>query len=416
MCNPFFSWKKEKKLYLCSITNDSYMKNILLILCAPFLSLAANSQALTETDSDETKTVLERVTGKEQSLSGHMNLLLNSMGSALFTDGELDCARFSINGVRMVIHGNFHEKFSYYFRQSYTRNFAPMETDNVSMALEQMILGWKPNSTIALEIGKQCMQLGGYEYWVAANRVRFYSDFNSTMTSYQTGVNMAISPHPNHTVNLQFLNNRASMEEDYYPFGLPEGKELTKAPFIGVLNYDGYLIDRALNLRYAVAAAPLTKGRPQVFVTAGNTWEKGPVLAYLDIMYAYEGIDTKGLISNLSANRPEGGVTAQYASYLSTIANFDYRIHAHWNLYLKGAYETTRVLRSNACYQKGLYTRTWSAQACAEYFPIKGEDFRVFLHLLYKRSGATHHARALGATDHDSQRISIGMEYKIPVF
>lgn len=395
---------------------NNTMNNILFLMGAASLPLSAAAQALQET-ATEPPTLVERISGKETSpLSSHLKLQLNSMGSALFTDGELERARFSINGVRMVIQGQFHENFSYYFRQSYTRNFSPTETDDVSMALEQMILTWKPSRRLTLDIGKQCMQLGGYEFWVAANRVRFYSDFNSTMSSYQTGVNFGVHLSPDHTLNLQALNYRPATEAAYYTYGLPEGMELTKAPFIGILNYDGYFADRALNLRYAVAGAPLANGRPQYFVTAGNTWEKGRVLAYLDVMYAYEGIDSKGLISQLSANRPEGGTTAQYASYLSTIANLDYRIHPQWNLYVKGAYETARVLRSNGCYRKGLYTRTWSVQGCVEYFPIKGEDFRFFLHVLHKQSGTTHLARTLGATDHDTQRISLGLEYVIPVF
>lgn len=392
------------------------MKNAWYIGCCSFMALTAVAQEPLVTPGEGT-TLVEKLTGEDKPLlSSHMNLQFNTMASVPFTNGKLDNAHFSINGVRMEIHGKFHEQFNYYFRQSYTRNFIPMEVDNVSMAVEQMKIGWNVHPRLQLEIGKQCMQLGGYEFWVAANRVRFYSDFNSTMSSYQTGINAAIGLHPNHTLNLQFLNYRLATEEAYYVYGLPAGITLTEAPFISVLNYDGYFADRALNLRYAVAGGPLAKGRPQVFVTMGNTWEKGPILAYLDLMYAYEGLDSKGLISTLSARRPEGGTTAQYASYLSAIANFDYRINSHWNLYVKGAYETARVLRSNACYQKGLYTRTWSAQACAEYFPIQGEDFRVFMHFLYKKSGTTRLAQSIGAADQDAQRISIGLEYVIPVF
>ncbi len=191
---------------------NNTMNNILFLMGAASLPLSAAAQALQE-PATEPPTLVERISGKETSpLSSHLKLQLNSMGSALFTDGELERGGCSISGWGMVFQGLFHENFSYYFRQSYTRNFSPTETDDVSMALEQMILTWKPSRRLTLDIGKQCMQLGGYEFWVAANRVRFYSDFNSTMSSYQTGVNFGVHLSPDHTLNLQALNYRPATE------------------------------------------------------------------------------------------------------------------------------------------------------------------------------------------------------------
>ena len=35
------------------------------------------------------------------------------------------------------------------------------------------------------------------------------------------------------------------------------------------------------------------------YLTAGNVYEKGPVIAYIDVMYSREGLDSKGIISDL---------------------------------------------------------------------------------------------------------------------
>lgn len=185
---------------------------------------------------------------------------------------------------------------------------------------------------------------------------------------------------------------------------------------LSTANWDGYFFDRGLNLRYSVSWGQLADKRNILYLTAGNVWEKGPVLAYVDFMYSREGLDSKGLVSELSASRPEGGVTAQHVSYFATIANFDYRVHRHWNLYVKGAYETGSVYKANGFYEKGLYRRTWNVQACAEYFPMENSELLIFLHLLYKNHGLTQRAKALGADDYSSQRISLGLVYTIPVF
>ena len=63
----------------------------------------------------------------------------------------------------------------------------------------------------ALTVGKQAIQLSGYEYWVDAIRVREFSDFNNYIECYQAGVNGAVSLSPTQTLNLQVVNNSAGM-------------------------------------------------------------------------------------------------------------------------------------------------------------------------------------------------------------
>ena len=109
-------------------------------------------------------------------------------------------------------------------------------------------------------------------------------------------------------------------------------------------------------------------------------------------------------------------VTAQNTEYFTLIGNVDYRIHPHWNVYVKGVYETARVYKSNGTFEKGLYKSSWNAQACVEYFPMKNSELLIFAHLLYKGYNLTNRAQALGGISPDKQRFSIGLVYSIPVF
>ena len=67
-----------------------------------------------------------------------------------------------------------------------------------------------------------------------------------------------------------------------------------------------------------------TTGRRQdiYYLTAGNVYEKGPVIAYIDVMYSREGLDSKGIISDLQGPVVVTPATAENAEYFSTIANF----------------------------------------------------------------------------------------------
>ena len=365
----------------------------------------------------EGKTLLERVTKEGKSIaSSSMNLQFYTSAAAYLTDGKLDEAAFKINAVRLEILGSFGKDFSYHFRQSFNKYSNPHVLDKLSSSVECALVNWKMNRRFKLTVGKQALQLGGYEYWVNSIKVREFSDFNNNIACYQARVNGAVSLSPTQQLNFQVVNNRGGDEDETFLYGRPEEVGKVRVPMLSTANWDGYFFDRGLNLRYSVSWGQLADKRNILYLTAGNVWEKGPVLAYVDFMYSREGLDSKGLVSELSASRPEGGVTAQHVSYFATIANFDYRVHRHWNLYVKGAYETGSVYKANGFYEKGLYRRTWNVQACAEYFPMENSELLIFLHLLYKNHGLTQRAKALGADDYSSQRISLGLVYTIPVF
>lgn len=392
------------------------MKKTLLtiLLAASLLTLAAQEPLIRP---EEGKTLLERVTNEKRSItSASMNLQFYTSAAAYLTDGTLDEAAFKINAVRLEILGSFGKNFSYQFRQSYNKYSNPYALDNLSSSVECALVNWRMKERFTLTVGKQAIQFGGYEYWTNAINIREFSEFNDYLACYQAGINGSIQLTPDQQLNVQVVNNRSGNDDETFLYGRPEGVGEVRVPMLSTLNWDGYFFDRGLNLRYSLSWGELADKRSIFYLTAGNVWEKGPVVAYIDLMYSREGLDSKGLISSLSANRPEGGTTAQHVAYLTTIANLDYRVHTHWNLYLKGAYETGRVYKANGPYEQGLYRRTWNVQACAEYFPMKNSELLIFLHLLHKQHNLTRRAKALGAEAYSSQRISLGLVYTIPVF
>ena len=168
---------------------------------------------------------------------------------------------------------------------------------------------------------------------------------------------------------------------------------------------------------YSASAGQQAKGKNIYYLMCGNIYEKGPIIAYLDVLYSREGIDSQQRVTTLQG--PDMGflpVTAQNTQHFTVIADCDYQFHPKWNAYLKGAYETAGVYESNGVFSKGRYITSWNGQACVEWFPItQDKGFKVFAHYVYKGHNLSEKAKTLGAAMPHTQRVSLGIQYIIPV-
>ena len=349
-------------------------------------------------------------------VSAHMNLEFYTSAAAYFTEGSLDEAAFKINRVRLEILGSFSKEFNWHFRQSFNKYSNPHALDNLSSSIEYAYVNWKPSEKFNLTVGKQFVAMGGYEYYLNSNKIREFSEFNDYVAAYQAGVSAAFNPLPTQELVLQVTNFRSGEDKDMYVYGRPEGIAKAKVPVLATLNWNGLFADKSIHLRYAASWGQQAEGKNILYLTAGNIYEKGPVVAYVDVMYSRQGLDNHCTISDMQGPMVENPVTAQNTEYLSVIADFDYRFHPHWNAYIKGAYETAGVYKANGLFEKGLYRTTWNLQGCVVFFPMANSELMIFGHVLHKGHKLTDRARALGAIAPDTQRISVGLVYTIPVF
>ncbi len=369
------------------------------------------------TPNDSVDTVLDKLfPNAHADLSSHMNLEFYTSAAAYLTEGNFDEAAFKINRVRLEIIGSFNKTLSYHFRQSFNSYGEHHALDNLSSSVELAYINWELNPKWKLTVGKQFMALGGYEYYVSAIRVREFSQFNDNVACYQAGVTATWNPSPTQEWAVQVLNHRNGEDKDAYLYGRPESVERAKVPVISSLSLNQTFADESVRLLYAASFGQLAQGRNILYLTSGHVYEKGPILAYLDLMYSRQGLDSQGIVSGLQGPLVETPSTAQNAEYFSIIANFDYRIHPNWNVYVKGAYETAGIYKANGIFEKGVYRTTWNAQACVEYFPMKNSELKIFGHFLYKGHHLENRARALGAISPHTQRISLGLVYTLPVF
>lgn len=402
------------------------------LFCLITDSWAQNQAPMLDSTSTE-PSLYERIAGQNaQELSSHMNFNFCTTEHTDFQNFEFTESKFKIRRMRWEIYGDIAPTLSFHFRQNLNGSFELSGMENINNSIEMAFVRWKPTEKVELMIGKQFLNVSGYECWVNGVDVREFSDFNDYFNPCRAGVTANFHFTPDQMLGLQLANSIPNTLDKYLPYNVPTSIEKSKAPLIAGAQWIGYFADKALMLQYSASFGNMAKNKNQLMLTGGNVWKKGPVTAYLDFMYSREGLDTKGLVSQLSDlttaaegnAQPWAPVSAQNVEYFTTIANIDYRVHKNWNVFVKGAFETAGVYESNGLknnqeilFPKGLYKRTWNGQLCAEYIPMPERDnLRFYAHLLYKKYNYTSLGKQLGAANNDMQRITLGLVYTIPVF
>ena len=386
------------------------------------MAAAAQNQTLIS-QNDSIPSIVERIIEQREGgykirkIKSNINLEFYTTANAYFTDGKFDEMSFKMNRVRLEFVGKLNENLSYHFRQSFNKYTNPYSMDNLSSSIEYANITWHTSEKFSLVAGKQFVAHAGYEGYVNGVLVREFSDFNNNTEIYQAGLKGVYYFTPDQLLMMQVTNIRSASDHDIYLYGLPDGVEPAKVPLMATVNWNGYFADRAIHLMYSASVGQQAKGRNIYYLMCGNIFEKGPVLAYLDVLYARCGLDYQQRITTLQGQgRGMLPVTAQNTQYLTFIANVDYQFHPKWNVYVKGAYETAGVYEANGVFAKGRYMTSWNAQACVEWFPFtEDKGFKVFAHYLYKGHHLTQNADALMAVMPHTQRASLGIVYVIPV-
>ena len=382
-----------------------------LLVLLPLGIQAQNIPLISERDS--VKTVYERIVEKPKEVKSHINLEFVSSANAYFTNNNYDEFSFKTNRVRLEILGQLNDQLSYHFRQSFNRYHNPNAVDNLPSSIEYAYMKWKKDKFEIIG-GKQFVALSGYEGYVNGIKVREFSEFNNNIEIFQTGLSGVYNFSETQFVILQAANLRAAQDADVLKYGLPQGFAPAKAPILSTASWHGMFADKAIYLMYSASVGQVAKGKNIYYLTCGNIYEKGPILAYLDVLYSRSAVDIQQRVTFL--NGTGAPQTAQNTEYLTFIANFDYQFNPKLNAYIKGAYERAGVYEANGVFAKGHYMTSWNAQACLEWFPFTvDKGFKVFAHYVYKGHQLAENASALNAVMPHTQRASIGVQYIIPV-
>ncbi len=386
---------------------------ILLFICNS-LSLAAQIYYLPERDSS-TVSAFEYATKQIKKTNAFkLDLEMHATFNTEFIEKKFDNAAFRFNQIKIETTGKIGNRLFYWYRQQLNNENQTMSLENLPRSIDYGLIGIRLSDKFTLIAGKQALDLGGFEYDLNELDVYEYSDMNEYTDCYYTGLSLIYHPTESQEFRIQATDNRIGSMEDQYGL-LPDHIENSKAPLYYSVNWNSSYWDELLNLRYSFNAGEQAKKNWMYMTYIGNNISTGGIDAYFDIMYSRGDIDQLGILSELLAG-DENSTRLLNTDYFSLVAEVNYQWNPKWNVFAKGMYETASVFKSYDDMVKGKYRTAYGYQGGIEYYPMEDDNLHFFFTYVGRTYLLTEKAKALGASIENTQRLSIGFIYKLPLF
>ena len=388
------------------------MKKILL-----FALLFVPTTIMAQQDKDASageESLFEKITKIEKKQDNfHFLLNLNNSFDVNQGNGEFQNAKFNMRQIRIEAKGNFNKTFSFRWRQRLNRNNSPAPDgiDNMpSSSIDVAGIGVRTSDVFSMFLGKQCAAYGGIEFDLNPIEIYEYSDMVDYMSNFLTGANFQFQVHPNHQLQLQVLDSRSASMEDMYG----QGYEQSKVPLLYTVNWNGSF-GGVFNTRWSYSIMSQAKSYQSHYIALGNELNLDKFNAFFDIMYMREGIDREGIVSGIIGNNAQGGHLND-AEYLSFVLKAQYRFSPKWNVFVKGMLENEGLSKANGVIEKGKYRTAYGYLAGLEFYPLNNSNLHFFLTYVGRSYSYTDRAKAYGADNYSTNRISLGYIWQLPMF
>ena len=388
------------------------MKKIIL-LALLFVPVTMMAQQDKDASAGE-QSLFEKITKIEKKQDNfHFLLNMNNSFDVNQGDGEFQNAKFNMRQLRIEAKGNINDTFSFRWRQRLNRNNSPAPDgiDNMpASSIDVAGIGVKVSDNFSMFLGKQCAAYGGIEFDLNPIEIYEYSDMVDYMSNFLTGANFQFQLAPAHQLQLQILDSRSASMSDMYG----DGYEQSKVPLVYTVNWNGSF-GGVFNTRWSYSLMSQAKGYQSHYIALGNELNLDKFNAFFDVMYMREGIDREGIVSGIVGNNAVGGHQND-AEYLSLVMKAQYRFNPQWNFFVQGMYENEGFSKSNGAIEKGKYRTALGYLAGIEYYPLKNSNLHFFLTYVGRHYSYTDRAKAFGADDYSTNRISLGYIWQLPMF
>ena len=389
------------------------MKKKLLFGMMLCVALGANAQQDKDASTGE-QSLFEKITKIEKKQDNfHFLLNLNNSFDLNQGNGEFQDAKFNMRQIRIEAKGNINKTFSFRYRHRLNRSNSPTPDglDNMpSSSIDVAGIGVKASDLFSMFLGKQCAAYGGMEFDLNPIEIYEYSDMVDYMSNFLTGANFQFQLHPNHQLQLQVLDSRSGSMSDMYG----EGYEKSKVPLVYTVNWNGNF-GGVFSTRWSYSLMSQAKGYQSHYVALGNELTINNFDAFFDVMYMREGIDREGIVSSIVGNNKLGGHQND-AEYLSLVLKAQYRFSPKWNIFVKGMLENEGFSKANGVIEKGKYRTAYGYLAGLEFYPLKSSNLHFFLTYVGRHYSYTDKAKAYGADNYSTNRISLGYIWQVPMF
>ena len=325
---------------------------------------------------------------------------------------------FANKQLRLEIKGNIGAHLFYRLRHRLNKTNEARTQDNFSKATDIMMAGWKFNDKWSVQAGKMCQIWGGFEFDENPMYIYQYSDMVDNMDNFMAGVVVSYKPVPTQEFAVEVSDANNDSFSKVYGAGAASQEEnsvrpLTSSrnPLTYIANWNGSFADGMINTRWSWGIQTQARHKYSRMLILGQQLNLDKFQWYVDYMGAWDGLDRLGIAtSDLGLNGGGHNLYASDVHYNSFITKVNWQFAPHWNLMLKGMYETASVSKL----ERGKnYRKSFGYMSSVEYYPLKDQDFRVFLAYVGRKYDFSEKS---GLKDYNTNRIELGFMYRIKAF
>ncbi|WP_315319503.1 porin [Prevotella aurantiaca] len=327
--------------------------------------------------------------------------------------------KFANKQLRIEIKGNITDKLYYRFRHRLNKANGAQNEDNFAKATDIMMVGYKFCDKLKIEAGKMCQIWGGFEFDENPMVIYQYSDMVDNMDNFMAGVTVSLKPVPTQEFAFEISNannNKFATEYGSAPVSLEKNGtralEASKNPLTYIANWNGSFFGDKLLTRWSWGVQTQAKHKYSRMLILGQQLNLPKLQWYLDYMGAFDGLDRLKIASSEITAVPSYAGESYFSDvhYNSFITKLNWQFAPKWNLMVKGMYETASVTKVA---QLKNYRKSFGYIGSIEYYPVKSQDFRVFLAYVGRKFD---YSKASGLQDYNTNRIELGFMYRIKAY
>ena len=400
-------------------------RKTLLCCCLLALSVSMNAQDNHGYGGDDGhfKSLAEEVTKLKKS-NDMFNVYLNTAASAqVETDNEHEWSTgFKNKHLRLEIKGNLTDKLYYRFCYRMTNSNVARSEDNFARSTDVVMIGYRFSDKFSVEAGKIFQPFGGYEVDENPIYIYEYSDLTGGLECYLGGVVVNYKPVPTQEIVVGVTNAHNDKFADVYGDNslAIEGDgtqnrilEKTRIPLGYSLGWNGNFLNNRLLTRWSWGIEGEAQHKYSRMLILGQKLNLDRLQWYFDYMYQNDGLDRFGLASREVRDffpAVGGEVWMSDVHYTSFITKLNWQFVPRWNLMLKGMYETASVTKIDRFKD---FRKSYGYVGSVEYYPIKGQDLRIFLAYVGKK---VTYKEGVGLDKYNTNRIELGFKYRIKAY
>ncbi len=366
------------------------------------------------------QSLAERITNLEKK-NDAFNVYFNYAASAQAAENDGDWStRFANKQLRLEIKGNINDKVFYRLRHRMNKANNAKGEDNFAKATDIMMVGYNFSDKVTVMGGKMCQIWGGFEFDENPMYIYQYSDMVDNMDNFMAGAVLSVKPVPTQEIAVEVSDaNNGTFSEEYGNNVVTPGPTLADVravtgsnhPLTYIVNWNGSFFNNMLQTRWSWGLQTQAHGKYSRMLVLGQQLNLPKFQWYIDYMGAFDGIDRLQIATNdLASFLPAGNAYFSDVHYNSLITKANWQFAPQWNLMVKGTYETASVSKIE---QLKDYRKSYGYLASLEYYPVKQQDFRVFLAYVGHKYDFSDKC---GLKDYNTNRIELGFMYRIKCY